>query len=229
MLNLGKKIIILILYLLLVKCDTKVDNFDLLYNKSTNAVGKNEYINIYNKLNDSINIWVLNKLKNSESECFYNFRIDSLLCFNNDTNRFISCRHLYVNIPEATSDDLQFIYGQKINYKWYFFKGPSIVIPRSMIKNHPTNQPFSYNQLHQIALTEVYGGYLKGNGKINEDWFTEHFENAAYGDFNNQQASDWFLKGKRFRTKKEYFEFVHLEKVRNNWGGINTDSIKHLP
>ncbi len=186
--------------------------------------------NIYRMANDSLKLWVLNGLGMYAFETGkFEYQLDSLLCVNEERNRIVTCLLEKVVVKESNSDGIIFFYGEKINNNWYFFRGASIVIPRSMIKNHPVKQPLSYQQLHQIALKEIYNGYLKGNGEINEDWFIEHFENAGYGDFNNQQSSDWFLKGKRFKTRKEYFEFVHLEKVRNNWGGINKDSIKQIP
>jgi hypothetical protein len=71
----------------------------------------------------------------------------------------------------------------------------------------------------------VYSGYLKRNGEINEEWFTSHFEDSGWGKFEDQKAFDYILKGRRFSTKKEFFEFMHLEKVRNNWYGIKKDSV----
>jgi hypothetical protein len=48
-----------------------------------------------------------------------------------------------------------------------------------MVAGHPENQPLSYQQLHEIALKEVYSGYLDAMGNINEDWFKMHFENVG--------------------------------------------------
>jgi hypothetical protein len=123
-------------------------------------------------------------------------------------------------------DDIQYLYGEKIDDKWYFFTGPTLSVPRSMIKNHDVHKPLSFEQLHQIALKEIYSGYLTQKGEINEDWFTSHFEDAGWGKFEEQNASqDWWLKGRRFKTKKEFFEFCHLEKVRSNWYGFKKDSV----
>ncbi len=91
-----------------------------------------------------------------------------------------------------------------------------------MVKNHPTNTPLSYQQLHEIALKEVFGGYLKQDGNINEEWFTSHFESNGWGDFNHQEYDDWCLKGKRYTDLKEYYIACHLCKVKSNWANRDT-------
>lgn len=214
MLNLDKKIIYILLALLFVRCDN-IEHKTNEYEKSIEIIGKNEYKSIYTDLRDSINLWVINRIRSYDAEVIYPFKIDSLLCFNSNKNRFISCRHLYVDIPNATSDDLRFVYGEKINDKWYFFKGASIVIPRSMVNNHPINKPLSYQQLHQIALKEVYKGYLNNKGEINEEWFTSHFENVG-----------WCGTCKT----TEDFQKSRLENVKTLWLQRDTSQpIKQLP
>ncbi|MDP3567390.1 hypothetical protein [Sediminibacterium sp.] len=224
-----KKTNILLLTIFLFSCtDFIIEKFDY-KRKSIEKIGIENYKHIFTNLKDTFNLWILNSLPSIEAERTYLYNLDSLLCFNNDKNRFISCRHLYVNINDATSDDLQFLYGEKINNKWYFFKGASISVMRSVIKNQPKNTPLSYQQLHQTALDVVYSGYLNEKGEINEDWFTENFEGSGWGDFNNQPSIDWILEGKRFTNKKDFFEFLHLTVVKNNWNGVHKDSIKQLP
>ncbi|MBA3665022.1 MAG: hypothetical protein H0W61_12550 [Bacteroidetes bacterium] len=213
----GKIIVVIAFCLFLVTCENKshTNNY---YRKSIDAMGKAEYHDLYRKLNDSVNLWITNRLRNYEAEATYKFHLDSLLCFNITRNRFISCRHLYVNLPDATSDDLQFIYGEKINEDWFFFKGPSITIPREMVKNHPIHTPLSYQQLHQIALKEVYSGYLSRNGEINENWFTSKFEGNGWVNWDDTPE-----KIKSY-TRKDYEQF-HLRKVRGNWYGVKKDSL----
>lgn len=185
---------------------------------------------IYKSLVDSFKIWTINKLSSVEAEILYPYKVDSLICFNTNKTRLISCRHLYVNIPDATSDDLQYIYGEKIGQNWFFLKGPAIVIPREMIKGQDIHQPLSYIQMHQVALKEVYGGYLDADGKINENWFTNHFEDRGWGSINNQSYFDWCFKGKRYTNEKEFYQASHMCKVKSNW--LNRDTtqpIKQLP
>jgi hypothetical protein len=217
-----KRLIILLLIIVFYACVDKTKTSNVFEKKAKNVIGGSSYKEIYFNLKDSFNLWVINNLVGVEAEKIYLYDLDSLLCFNDGKDRFISCRHLYVNINDATSDDLQFVYGEKINDQWYFFKGPSIVIPRSMIKNHPINKPLSYQQLHQIALKEVYSDYLKSNGEINEAWFNRQFEGPGWVNWDDSQE-----KIKSY-TRKDYEQF-HLKVVRNNWNGLNKDSIKQLP
>ena len=201
-----------------------------MYKISQEIIGKEAYFDVYNKLKDSLNSWSLNNLGyyqycGKSKNCF----IDSLLCFNKEGSRFITGKLMQQLLKEGVADDIDFMLGEKINNQWYFFSGANIFIPREMVKDQPINKPLSYQQLHQIALKEVCGGYLNKDGEINEAWFISQFEGAGWGDFYHQDSlSDWFLKGRRFKTEKEYYEAAHLDKVRNNWYGIKKDSIKQL-
>ena len=199
--------------------------------KSIEVAGANGYNNIYKLLNDTLTIWKQYKIFGSLDSVYSIQYSDSLLCFNQNADRLITCiLNKYVNKKEkSVADGINFFYGEKIDKKWYFFKGPYIHIPREIIKNHDIQTPLDYQQLHQIALKEVYSGYLS-RGEINEDWFTNHFENSGYGNFNDQESSLKFLHtDRKFTDKRKFFEAIHLQSVRNNWYGINKDSIKQLP
>lgn len=136
---------------------------------------------IYEMANDSLKLWVLNKLGMYTFEKGkFEYQLDSLLCLNNNADRLISCILEKIIVNGSDSDGLIFFYGEKINDKWYFFKGASIVVQRAIVKNSEINKPLSYQQLHQIALKEVYSGYLTNNGEINEEWFKSHFENVGW-------------------------------------------------
>ena len=213
------------LFIIFTSCSEKPDYYSTSLKKAN--------IPLYNQalksLTDSFGNWVTQKTNNVTAEITYKYQVDSLLCFNSAADRFITCRHLYVGVKESSSDDLQTVFGEKINNNWYYFKGSSVSIPRSMVSGHPINTPLSYQQLHQIALKEIYSSYLKKNGEINENWFTSLFESPGWGTFNNQASMDFILKGKRFTNKKEFFEFCHLTVVKANWNGVNRDSIKQLP
>ena len=213
--------IYLFVFLFIISCNNYEINKEKIIIKTQEVFNSATQLIIYNQLKDSVNTWVANKLLNYKAETTYEYYIDSLICFNKNGTRFIGCRHLYVNIPDATSDDVQYIYGEKINNQWFFLKGPSIVIPRSMVKNHLVNQPLNYEQLHQIALKEVYGGYLTKDGEINEDWFISHFEGAGWVNWDDTPE-----KIKSY-TRKDYEQF-HLKVIRNNWYGVKKDSLKQL-
>lgn len=210
------KIIIISFILLFANCLNDVSGdkkFDL-YQKSISIVSKEEYSGIYSKMNDSLKIWVLNRLMSYEAEYTYNYKLDSLLCFNKKGNKVISCIHVFGNQFGSRSDDLIWFYGEKIKDKWYFFQGDDLILSRSAYKKDVEN-PLTYNELHAIALKNIYAGYLKNNGEINEAWFTSHFENAG-----------WCGTCKT----TEDFQKSRLENVKTLWLQRDTSQpIKQLP
>jgi len=69
----------------------------------------------------------------------------------------------------------------------------------------------------------VYGGYLNEKGEINEAWFTSLFEGPGWGDFENQESSLKFLNvTEKFTDKRNFFEAIHLQSVKNNWASRDT-------
>lgn len=189
----------------------------LLKEESIKVVTKTEYESVYNNLKDSVKLWTLNQLtlytfKKGE----FSYAIDSLICFNSSGNRMINALHSITERSDGTSDGLIFMYGEKIDSKWYFFRGGAVIISRKIL-NQEVNKPLKYNILHEAALKEVYSGYLNMAGKINEKWFTSHFEGPGWGDLSTQHYSDWCLKGKRYTNEKEFYIAMHLCKVKANW------------
>ncbi len=233
MLDLDKKIrhlfIYLFIYLFIIKCADNENKKDY-FGKTKEVVSTLEYNRIYNSIKDSLQLFQLSSLSS------YNFLNggywwnDSLMCFNKNGSRLItSVLSSNSNFKEAIADGIQYFYGEKINNGWYFFKGGLIVIPRNMLKDHPVNKPLNYQQLHQIALKEVYGGYLNADGSINEAWFTSHFEGPGWGNFDNQAYSLKYLglkPNEKFTDKRKFFEAIHLQSVKNNWYGVKKDTIK---
>ncbi len=189
--------------------------------KTDQIVNLKDRLLIYENFKDSVQLWSSHKLGlYTFDKVNFDYYVDSLLCFNKNGDRFVGCIIQYTLIKNAPSDGLIFGYGEKIEGAWYFFRGAAIVIPRSMVKGHPINQPLSYAQLHQIALKEVYGGYLKSDGSMNEAWFTSHFEDIGWGDFNDQTSSLKYLglkPNEKFTDKRKFFEAIHLQSVKNNW------------
>lgn len=177
------------------------------------------YGDVYFKATDSLKTFQLNKLAHYDFLNCGQWYIDSLCCFNTKKDRIITCI-LYTNsnTRDATSDGIEFLLGEKIHGEWYFLKNASITIPREMAKAQDIHTPLSYQQLHKIALKEVYGGYLKPNGEINENWFTTYFEGPGWGDFDHQESSLKFLNvTEKFTDRRKFFEAIHLQSVKNNW------------
>lgn len=224
MLNQENKIILIVLIILIsISCRNRNQNIketeNRCYSLSTRTINKVEYKDIYNQATDSIKNWCLNRLLVYKELWSYDYKLDSLLCFNTTGNRFIGVLLIPCIEKGCSQDDIRFLYGAKVSGKWYFFSGATIVLPREYYQKD-NHTPLSFEKLHEIAMKEVFGGYLKksdkGEWEINDAFFTSQFEGLGWGDF-NRQDKDSSLKGHRFTNQKDYYEYLYLEKVRNNW------------
>lgn len=187
-----KKIIILTFFTLIFSCK---NNQTLDYEKfSSELIGKIEYEKVHKNARDSINIWVNSNLGFYGGFKEYNrgYRLDPILCFDSEKNKLVGAILINHKVEEnAAQDDIWFFYGAKIENKWYFFTGATIVLPREMYQKDVT-KPLSFEKLHEIALKEVFSGYLKEKEKpfwvfwkpveyeVNEAWFDYHFNPGSY-------------------------------------------------
>jgi len=190
---------------------------------SKKQVTKSTYNSVYEQANDSVKEWVNHNLKGYKYVKINTWQIDSLICFNQKADRCIMalCKQSTF-YKDQDADGITFLYGAKIMKRWYFFSGAFIIIPREMyVSKDEICTPLSFAKLHEIAMEEVFNGYLKknkqGEWEVNDNWFKNYFEGSGWGDFNRQSSNDWFLKGRRFKTEKEYYEACYLQKVKNNW------------
>ena len=191
MLNLAKIQFALLITLLITSCydhgGKKAESV------SRQLIGVQEYFKLYSQVSDTVEMWTANQLGlNTFKKGEFEYQIDSLLCLNDSHDRLVTCILMQTVLQPSTSDGLIYLYGQNVNAKWYFVRGASIVIPRSMVKGQNVSKPLSYHQLHEIALHEVYRGYLDNLGNINEDWFKQHFEEP--GMCGNCKTSEEFKK-----------------------------------
>ena len=191
---------------------------------STSKLGEQRYKQILQMANDSISSWKSNNLggwrgdpKSGEA------LLDTIFCINNGLNKVVMANLGSVFPADATLDAIGFFYGVKIKEEWYFFGGPTAYIPRD---EDSLNSPTSFTKLHEIAMQEVFSGYLKRKdlgfwrnvfGKteyeVNEAFFAFHFEGPGW-DRNCRNA--------------ECYEKLYLAKVRNNWAHRDTTNYKHL-
>lgn len=227
MLNRAIKIITL---LLLVSCMNNMDTQNTIKKRSITVVGISTYNQVLKQINDTVNSWKLNRLRDYiENKNESQYIVDSLLCFNTNGDRLVTCLIGKSLIKPDPTGGVTYLLGEKINNQWYFFKSGHYFIPYES-KKIKDGQPFGYEELHEIALKEVYGGYLKPQGEINESWFINLFEGSGWGDLKNQEYNDWCFNGKRYADLKEYYKAVHLCKVKANWASRDTAKlIEQLP
>jgi hypothetical protein len=177
--------------------------------RSLSILGHDEYWDIYNKINDSINVWKANDLK------YYRYfgvskgyMVDSVLCVNKNGDKLITSILLQQLLKDGEQDDVWYFYGVKVKGNWYFFDGATIVVSRGYYQKY-IHQPVSYEVLSQIATSNIYRSYLKkneqGEWEINERFFerisSKNSENRGYGGCVD------------CKTEEEYY--MHL--VERNW------------
>lgn len=107
-------------------------------------------------------------------------------------------------------DYIEYFYGAKIIGKWYFWQGERMVIPRETY-GYSEDEPIPFDKLHQIAIEEVYQGYLKLNAKTRKYEINDKF----FDRMSNKNSPQFGGFGScfTFKTEEEYFKFL----VKENW------------
>jgi hypothetical protein len=192
------------------------------YKESVKKIGITTYIKVYQSLMDSALIWEKNNSK-CWRNCHLNVdvKFDSLLCFNSDSNKFVTA---LLEQNDNVMDGLDFYYGVKINSKWYFFPGAKIYLPR---KNYQKDirTPLSFAKLHEIAMREVFSGYLiEKKTKKDMGWWKNTFapkysysyeinESFFEGMANKNQSGRGYGSCFDCQTFEDYVLYL----VRKNW------------
>jgi hypothetical protein len=211
----------LLISLLFSFCQDSKQNFFI---KSVESVGEKDYFFLLEKAKDSLDFWVQNKLPYCEAETLYDYHVDSLICFNREKNRFVGSIHLFGTQHGSVADNLIFFYGERLTDSWFFFKGANVVIPREMVSGHDIHTPLSYQQLHEIALKEVYANYLTPEGEVNENWFKQHFEGDGYGKYRDKAHLDSIKIASCkmiWVDEKKIFEKEEIQVITDEKKGVN--------
>lgn len=225
MLNHVTKYVSLILFVLFVACnqrekESKERNQKIL-ELSRSIIGKQEYDSIYQQTLDSLNTWCLEQLSRYRSVWSFNYRLDSVLCFNTEKDRMVTAILVQCDRLTCEMDDVHYFYGAKIKGQWYFFMGGGAMAILRENYQSDIRIPVSFEKLHELAMEEMLRGYMKKNKagiwQINEAFFTHHFEGVNWGDFNKQTHEDTVARGKRFTNKREYFESIYLDVAKGIW------------
>jgi hypothetical protein len=236
MLHLDKlKFYFLILIFSIYSCDYKRNEREkkekLIYGTSLGIMKKKEYDNVLYKAKDSLNFWIKNGLH------FYDKyqKIDSLICFNKNKNRCVMA--LLDSSPEGIYDGIHYFYGAKFNNKWYFFGGATIYLPREFYQKD-IHQPLSFEKIHEIALDEVYSGYLKKKDKgfwanlfgkteweLNDDFFGELDKpNVPFEERKTEPNSHYSCRD--INNKREYEECAFIHDALRVWNEDSTSVTK---
>ena len=224
MLHQGNKFIIAIcLILSIVSCSKyKKYNTKEINEIRTNCMNKSqallddEYWLVYNSAIDSINSWIDNKIGNfAYWHSLINYQLDSVLCVNKEQNKIIMSILLPYIGEKGTGDQIEYFYGVKIDNQWYFFCGPTLVLPREFYQED-IHTPLSFEKLKQIATYNVYRGYLKKNEQgewvINDKFFEYHFKGSGWGCGHLNEKGQWVDT-----CSDKQFEQLYLNNAESVW------------
>src|SRR5690606_10076852 len=114
---------------------------------------------------------------------------------------------------KTTNNVIRYFYGVKIKSNWYFFWGASIYA-FSEFYGYPADTPLPFSKLREIALDNIFRGYLKKKDKgrdgeteweINENWFKAHFE-----------SNTWCITCNTPKSLVQW-DSIYLDIVKKNW------------
>ena len=172
-------------------------------------LGTDAYWDIYNKINDSINVWKANKLSYYQYyDISLGYMVDSVLCVNKSGDKFVTSILLQQLLETGEQDDVWYFYGVKVEGIWYFFDGATMVVSRGYYQKN-IHQPVSYEVLSQIATWNIYRSYLKKNAQgeweINERFFRDLTSGA------------WCTGC----VTQEQWDSVYIQQINRNWSKRN--------
>ncbi len=186
------------------------ENFEKL-NKIESEINKKIPFNktFYSMICDSIETWSNSNLSFIYGKQNNDWTVDSLICINKKNDKIITVIHKRCLQSDCKMDDIQYLYGAKILSNWYFFVGPTIVNYQEK-KGTAT----SFEKLHEIAMDEVFSGYLIENKKTGEWEINEAF-------FADLTSGAWYDKNKFVPKTQADWDKIYLQIVANNWGSIS--------
>lgn len=174
------------------------------------------YWQLYSMGLDTLNNWIDNRLNSVSYLKKGNWRLDSLVCVNKNVDKAVMCFYLQGHLQTSSMDDLHFFYVTKIDNHWYFFKGPVLYLPREYYQKD-IHTPLSWEKLHELAMTEIFSGYLRrdaaGQWQINDHFFDDIIPK-------NEPVARGYGECFECNTEEEYV----LYRVRKNWRERDTIS-----
>ena len=216
-------VFIQILYL--CSCSSREENREIekiSFLKIENEILKKTEYNFRKKIiktiNDSLTYWAKNKVQKYRFDStLVEYLVDSTICINNKKDKIISSVIGRALKSNNKLDGITYFYGVKIMGNWYFFDGPIIQIPRN---EKELGRPTSFEKLHEIALEEIFSGYLKQN-KLTGKWEIDE----AF--FNDLTSGAWYKDGYKPKNQEEWNK-RYLEIVADNWKHIDTTNYERL-
>ncbi len=196
----------------LISCTNKSNETSkqrILYQQvSMQVVSYKTYHYVFNHAKDSINSWISQNLTEYLYEKNNGWFLDSLVCFNNKADKCVMAIGIRDTLfKPAVNDEIRFFYGVKIQDDWVFFDGAGIILFREYYQKD-IHTPLSFEKIKEIAMKNIYSGYLKrdeiGKWVIDDEFFSDLTSKAWCSDCATQAQWDsaYFSVVKRNWEKK---------------------------
>jgi hypothetical protein len=133
------------------------------------------YAQIHQAIRDTLDSYIKDSLETSKYLHYQrDFIIDSLIIFNTDSTRLLTCLiKRDTGHKHAIFDYIENIGGAKINGKWYFFFGLSTVIDRATYQDS-IYSPLTFDELSYLARVNFSDAFYQdenGDVKTRESFF----------------------------------------------------------
>lgn len=225
MLSIDKIILVAFFMFLIVSCEKSVNtaNDELLAYQRQNF---ENYSHIYKQANDSIAKWRNDSLTTTQNYFYDPYQIDSTICFNADSTLLVTTVNpRQLSFKDAIMEGLEEFCGVKINNKWYFLDGFTLVFYRENYQDSITS-PFTFAELSYIAHEEIlrYAIIINADGTFsaNEKFFDKEFDKGMwFGNSckTNDQFDSLVIKraGEKYNHKldKKEIERIKLKMKRS--------------
>jgi hypothetical protein len=174
----GKKYL---LYFSLMLCvfsckENNAENFGML-NKRDAYLKVNffEYKDVFKFANDTLNKWITDSLDVSASIAFGDWELDSVIIFSNDKKIFKSTINIKIPYQESVADENHEFSGRKIDGKWYFFFGSTLVLTREYYQDS-IYTPMSFEELSFLAYKNQFKYYVENKIPLSDDYLDPYFD-----------------------------------------------------
>jgi hypothetical protein len=207
----------------------KTTNIYLTFSQEQATLGN--YNNVYKQANDTVEHWVKSGVTAYEYIRINTWHIDSLICFNRKADKCVMALFKQSTFNEDSRCRWNNIFiRRKIYESWYFFTGAYIVLPREFYQKD-IHTPLSFDKLHEIAMREVYSGYLIKHKKDAGFWnntFAPQYEyevNDAWFDQIGTAKDYVYTKQDSLRMTPELLDSIIILNAYSNWLPANKQNI----
>jgi hypothetical protein len=148
---------------------------------------------------DSIHSWIDADLDYTQNERYGNWAVDSMFVISKDKNKAIGLILIY-NLEEDQSDQIEFVYCEKLNGSWCFFEGETMVIPRDTCLKR-ANVPLTFRQLSKIGRSQILRRYY-GYSMLSPSTFHIKEENFTGSFWGTDESKQLYISRKSRVTER---------------------------